>query len=52
VALPVAPGAVARAERMPLKPGPAEEGAWTASGPDRIKVTVGEAPIYVWLKAR
>ena len=52
VTLPVPAGAVARAERMTLKPGAAHAAAWAEAGAGRIKVTVGEAPIYVWLKAR
>ena len=52
VTLPVAAGAVARAERMPLKPGPAEAVPWKAAEPGRLQVTVGEAPVYLWMKAK
>jgi hypothetical protein len=49
--LPVAAGAVERAERMPLKPGAADAVPWAAAGADHVKVTGGEAPVYLWLNA-
>jgi hypothetical protein len=52
VTLPVAAAAVARAERMPLKAGAADAVTWAAAGAGGITLTVGEAPVYLWLKAQ
>jgi serine/threonine-protein kinase ATR len=48
-ALPVRAAAIDRAERMPLKPGPAEAVRW--AGTDEARLVVGESPTYLWLKA-
>ncbi len=52
VSLPVPAAAVARAERMPLRAGPAEVVKWAAAGADGVTLTVGEDPIYLWLTGR
>jgi serine/threonine-protein kinase ATR len=47
--LPAPHGAVRKAERMPLKEGPAESVRCEALKDGKLRVPVGEAPVYVWL---
>ncbi len=46
---PAIPGAVRRAERMPLKPGPAPTVQWRKQG-RAIRLTVTESPVYLWIR--
>lgn len=48
VTLPVV-GKVLRAETMPMAEGAAEKAPFKAS-PGKVTLTVGEAPVYLWLK--
>jgi hypothetical protein len=50
VTLPVDASAIEKAERMPLSASGAEAVNWEAAGEAATTVTVGEAPVYLWLK--
>jgi serine/threonine-protein kinase ATR len=39
---------VARAERMPMAEGKAERVTWEAAGAGKVRVTLGESPVYLW----
>jgi hypothetical protein len=50
VTLPSTGGTVYRAERMPLKDGPAEKVKWDTRADGMISLTVTESPTYVRIK--
>jgi hypothetical protein len=50
VALPDTGGKVNRAERMPLKEGPAAQVKWETAADGKISLTVTESPAYLWIK--
>lgn len=50
--LPVPHGTIDRAETMPLGAGPAEKAEWAPMKDSKIKVTLGESPVYLWVRAR
>jgi hypothetical protein len=52
ILLPAPHGTIDRAEIMPLTAGPAEKAKWTAMKDGKIKVTVGESPVYFWIHAK
>ncbi len=50
VALPRPPGAVVRAERMPLAEGAVEPVQWESAADGGVRLVVNESPAYLWLR--
>lgn len=46
----VGPGRVARAERMPLAEGKAEDVKWQPAGDGQVRVKLDESPVYLWVE--
>jgi len=51
MAVPAPPGMIVRAERMPLKEGPAETVAWRTAPDGKVRLAVGESPVYLWFRS-
>lgn len=51
VALPPFGGKIVRAEQMPLQAGKAKPAAFRMQG-EKVTLTVGESPVYLWIQAK
>lgn len=50
VALPSLGGVIMRAERMPLKPGPADPVQFETGQDKTVRLPVSESPVYLWIR--